>query len=534
MTVHVRRLILLGAITVLGVKTPGVITPGVITPGVLRRSRRRHSRCRTGRLRPAWQVAGGRLRTQRWGPLNYVGGALPVGEPFVIVLSGGKTIAASEMTITGTPRVQALAAIPNAPRLADREAGQQAVVMLTSPEIPGPVTWRAVLRQSSRLHSPGSHDRTRHGRPVDREHPAGVHQMASRARRRHRPGFAGRLGQLRPSLLRRRASDVHLRRQRKRRDVCAGADGADSERTVVRRVVGGGHRRRPASFAAASTRISSASACIRTGRSCTTTAGTTSGTSRPTTRRTPSTSSTRSAGNWSSSAASPSVRSCSTTGGTVTRRCGSSTTDSRTGSRRVRAAAEKYGAEPGVWMSPFGGYGAPRTERLTYGKQEGFETNERGFALSGPDLLQAFPRHVRRDDPEVRHQPVQVRRHRPRDRRRGREASSAATSRRRFISSATSCARSSPTSSSISRPARGRRRSGCAMRTRSGVAARTTASRASAPGGSSGSRIATARHVQERRPGRAAVSAQLADAARPHLRARRAESQHRSRQRLHG
>ena len=56
----------------------------------------------------------------------------------------------------------------------------------------------------------------------------------------------------------------------------------------------------------------------------------------------------------------------------------------------VRQAAEAVGAEPGVWLSPFGGYGAPRTERLTYGKQEGFETNERGFALSGPVYYQRF------------------------------------------------------------------------------------------------------------------------------------------------
>ncbi|HUL74464.1 MAG TPA: enterotoxin [Vicinamibacterales bacterium] len=56
----------------------------------------------------------------------------------------------------------------------------------------------------------------------------------------------------------------------------------------------------------------------------------------------------------------------------------------------LKAAAEKYGAEPGVWMSPFGGYGDPRRERLEYGKAEGFETNERGFALSGPVYYKRF------------------------------------------------------------------------------------------------------------------------------------------------
>ncbi|MFI5178878.1 MAG: glycoside hydrolase family 35 protein [Vicinamibacterales bacterium] len=56
----------------------------------------------------------------------------------------------------------------------------------------------------------------------------------------------------------------------------------------------------------------------------------------------------------------------------------------------LAAAAAKYGAAPGVWMSPFGGYGDPRKERLEFGKAEGFETNERGFALSGPVYYKRF------------------------------------------------------------------------------------------------------------------------------------------------
>ena len=56
----------------------------------------------------------------------------------------------------------------------------------------------------------------------------------------------------------------------------------------------------------------------------------------------------------------------------------------------LETAAAKFGAAPGVWMSPFGGYGDPRKERLEYGKTEGFETNERGFALSGPTYYERF------------------------------------------------------------------------------------------------------------------------------------------------
>jgi hypothetical protein len=56
----------------------------------------------------------------------------------------------------------------------------------------------------------------------------------------------------------------------------------------------------------------------------------------------------------------------------------------------VKAATAKYGAAPGVWMSPWGGYGQPRQERLRYGRAEGFETNEGGFALSGPRYYARF------------------------------------------------------------------------------------------------------------------------------------------------
>lgn len=56
----------------------------------------------------------------------------------------------------------------------------------------------------------------------------------------------------------------------------------------------------------------------------------------------------------------------------------------------VRAAAARYGAAPGVWMSPWGGYGKPKEDRLAFGRAQGFETNEGGFALSGPKYFARF------------------------------------------------------------------------------------------------------------------------------------------------
>ena len=56
----------------------------------------------------------------------------------------------------------------------------------------------------------------------------------------------------------------------------------------------------------------------------------------------------------------------------------------------VREAAARYGAAPGVWLSPWGGYGKPKQDRLTNGKAKGFETNAGGFALSGPVYYRRF------------------------------------------------------------------------------------------------------------------------------------------------
>jgi hypothetical protein len=56
----------------------------------------------------------------------------------------------------------------------------------------------------------------------------------------------------------------------------------------------------------------------------------------------------------------------------------------------VRQAAEKYGADPGVWMSPWGGYSKPKQERIAFGKAAGYETVGNGYALSGPVYYAAF------------------------------------------------------------------------------------------------------------------------------------------------
>ena len=56
----------------------------------------------------------------------------------------------------------------------------------------------------------------------------------------------------------------------------------------------------------------------------------------------------------------------------------------------LKEAAAKYGAAPGVWLSPWGGYADARTNRLATGKAEGYEIDSEGYALSGPKYFKLF------------------------------------------------------------------------------------------------------------------------------------------------
>ena len=56
----------------------------------------------------------------------------------------------------------------------------------------------------------------------------------------------------------------------------------------------------------------------------------------------------------------------------------------------LREAAAQYGAAPGVWLSPWGGYGPPAKERAERGARTGYEIIDGGLALSGPKYYQRF------------------------------------------------------------------------------------------------------------------------------------------------
>lgn len=53
-------------------------------------------------------------------------------------------------------------------------------------------------------------------------------------------------------------------------------------------------------------------------------------------------------------------------------------------------ACAQQGTRLGIWLSPFGGYGEPKNQRLAFGGRQGYETNATGFSLAGPKYYQAF------------------------------------------------------------------------------------------------------------------------------------------------
>jgi hypothetical protein len=53
-------------------------------------------------------------------------------------------------------------------------------------------------------------------------------------------------------------------------------------------------------------------------------------------------------------------------------------------------AAAKYGAAPGVWLSPWGGYGKPHAERVANGRKLGYGIVDGSLALSAPKYWQRF------------------------------------------------------------------------------------------------------------------------------------------------
>ena len=64
--------------------------------------------------------------------------------------------------------------------------------------------------------------------------------------------------------------------------------------------------------------------------------------------------------------------------------------DFKDGFTPLQQAAAEYGTAPGVWLSPWGGYGPPKQERLATARKDGYEIVDGGLALSGPKYYARF------------------------------------------------------------------------------------------------------------------------------------------------
>jgi hypothetical protein len=64
--------------------------------------------------------------------------------------------------------------------------------------------------------------------------------------------------------------------------------------------------------------------------------------------------------------------------------------DFKDGFEPLTKAAAEYGAAPGVWLSPWGGYGPAKDERVATAKRDGYETAHGLLALSGPKYYARF------------------------------------------------------------------------------------------------------------------------------------------------
>ena len=64
--------------------------------------------------------------------------------------------------------------------------------------------------------------------------------------------------------------------------------------------------------------------------------------------------------------------------------------DFKDGFMPLKEAAAEYGTAPGVWLSPWGGYGPAKKERVASATKDGYEIVDGGLALSGPKYYARF------------------------------------------------------------------------------------------------------------------------------------------------
>jgi len=339
-----------------------------------------------GRVAATWHVAGGKLSFVASGDAAGTRHAPALDEPFVLTLEGGRRLAASDLTVAGTPRLEDADLNPKAPRAAAHVPGRQIVVSLTSPDVPGPITWRAELREDA--------DYWRQDvtiGPVTQ--PLALTDVTLIDARAPDATVMGS-AEGSPAV----AGDVFLGVEHPMSTCRTGAGTltcglartlplAAGHTLQVSAVVGfaePGQMRRAFLAYLERERVHPYRPFLHYN-------------------------SWYDLGYFTPYAEADALGVIDAFGRELVQRRGvtmssflfddgwddhkslwSFNSGFPRGFLPLETEAAKFGAAPGVWMSPFGGYGAPRTERLEYGKAQGFETNARGFALSGPVYYRRF------------------------------------------------------------------------------------------------------------------------------------------------
>ena len=333
-----------------------------------------------------WTVDGGKLRVRRIADLLNGGAVQVPGAPFVLDIQDSEDLAADQMRIVSGPTITALAANPNASRMSERLAGQQAEIILEDSSGRLRVTWRSLLRDGSTyLRQDVTLAALREPVPIRRialvalaapnvqvsgsvkgspivagtwyagfEHPLAISETANGRARSWlprelplRPGapisVSSVIGVTRSGQLRRDFLD-YVERERAHPyrpflhynswyDIGYFSKYSEPEALdVINRFGTELHRKRD---------VVLSSFLFDDGWD------------DPKTL-------------WGFHSGFP------------------------TGFTNVRHAAEKYGAEPGIWLSPWGGYGKPKQDRIAEAITQGFETNKGGFALSAPKYYRRF------------------------------------------------------------------------------------------------------------------------------------------------
>ncbi len=356
------------------------------SPGVVATATADRLSLSNGVIAVDWRITDGHVSSGAW---TDVAGKRPLpamGEPFVLTLAGGRTIPASALTVTGAPVIEDLTPHPGAPRFADRVAGKQIVIRLSSPEIAGPIVWRAVLRE----HASYWRQQLVIG-PLTAPLPLTATTMISARAANARvagtvqgsPVVAGDafLGFEHPMSVCRVVDDAITCELPRTVPV---ASGQSLDVSAVAGIAAPGQLRRGFLAYLEDERVHPYRPFLHYN-------------------------SWYDLGYFTPYTEKDALEVIDAFGRELVERRGVKLSsflfddgwDSHTslwkfnsgfprGFALLETEAAKYGAAPGVWMSPFGGYGDPRRERLEYGKAEGFETNERGFALSGPVYYKRF------------------------------------------------------------------------------------------------------------------------------------------------